>query len=212
MDYQCPLFPTERLSDREIEALVSPLHLPLYRIVQEPFEQVLEYRRTDPNFRILTEGETAQWLRPQIVQRARDVFNDRPDVRLETYRNQFQIIYRDSVIIVPKKLKLKGRHRTRLSFSSYATKQNASFWWQRPTDGFDDLPRVLLGYLPEAELTAMQIMVVYPMGRFARFCYLMPDQSAAILRLHEAQEDVSEDEAESRGFEVKLKKRTRGRG
>ncbi|HMO86569.1 MAG TPA: hypothetical protein PKC18_16785 [Lacipirellulaceae bacterium] len=131
---------------------------------------------------------------------AKVLLHGRDGIRFHKHRGQFQIIYRDSVAIIPKKLKLAGRGRTRLSFSSYDSDQNKSHWAQQPTEGFDDLPRVMLGYLPQKEMTEIKTMVLYPRGKFIRFCYLIPDQSSGI-KLHEAHEDVSPDVATSRGFD-----------
>jgi hypothetical protein len=64
---------------------------------------------------------------------------------------------------------------------------------------------VLLGYLPQKEMSEIKTMVLYPRGKFIRFCYLIPDLSHGI-KLHEAREDVSPDEAASRGFRIVPKK------
>jgi hypothetical protein len=61
------LFPSIVLDEEWLEATISPLYPQLWRMIRAPFDDLVVRRGSDRAFRIMDEGETAQWLRPQIV-------------------------------------------------------------------------------------------------------------------------------------------------
>lgn len=202
MESQLALFPGAFQSAAEIEVLISPLYSQLWRMIREPFEDLLLRRSEDHAFRILDEGESAQWLRPQIVAKAKDLFDQRSDVTIEKRRSQLFIKYRDEVAITPKKFKRRWLSNG-LTFSSYETRQNEAYWRQMHVDGFDAIPRVIVGYQFIEEMTNIRILIGYPNGKRLRFCYLMPDQDGIV----SAQPAIAETTiAEDRGYEVRAKR------
>ena len=136
------LFPGIVLADEELERLVSPLYPKLWRMIREPFDDLRCRRAADGAFRIMDEGETAQWLRPQIVERARQLFDGDSEITAGKKNQQFFLRWRDKFAIIPKKLR-RARDKKRLTFSSYDTIQNVALWAQRAEDGLPDLPRSL---------------------------------------------------------------------
>ncbi|HMO86570.1 MAG TPA: hypothetical protein PKC18_16790 [Lacipirellulaceae bacterium] len=62
MGGQHSLFRGEVLSEQDIESLVSPLHADLFSIINEPFARFLEFRQSHAEFRVLDEGESAQFF------------------------------------------------------------------------------------------------------------------------------------------------------
>src|SRR4051794_20505513 len=120
------LFPYPVLTEDELEAIVAPWYPQFWRMIREPFDDVLARRASDSGFRILEEGETAQWLRPQIIERARQIFDGNPDVKLEHKNQQYFLNCRNQVAVTPKKLKPRWR-KPGLTFSSYETRQNKDY-------------------------------------------------------------------------------------
>lgn len=196
------LFPGVVLAEDELERLVSPLYPKLWRMVREPFEDLLRRRASDSAFRIMDEGETAQWLRPQIVECARRIFEGDADVVPEKKSQQFFLRWGELFAIIPKKLR-RGRFNKGLTFSSYNTIQNVTFWAQRAEDGLPDLPRLLVGYLFIEEMTDIKIWIAYPRGKSAGIYLLMPDQDGGIIGIYEPGPDDGQPPDEDKGFDVK---------
>jgi hypothetical protein len=209
LEFQRSLFPGVDLSEQDLDDLLSPLYPKLWASIRGPFDELLRRRMSDdPWFRVYTEGECAQCLRPQIAYTAHQLFRGEDDVQFQVYRNQLYINYRDQLAITPKKLRPRWLRRG-LTFSSYNTEQNIAWWRQRTGDGLPDLVRVIVGYQFIKEMTDIKIYITYPRGKFLKVCYLMPEQSGAELRIVEV--PVAEP-PESRGFEVVPKKEIRKRG
>lgn len=202
---QLVMFPSIVHDEVWLESVISPLYPELWRIVRQPFDDLLTRRATDRAFRIMDEGETAQWLRPQIVDLARQIFDGHPDVRIERRKQQFFMNYKDAVAITPKKIR-SDRDRKGLTFSSYDTRQNMDYWGRREVDGLPMLPRLIVGYQFVAEMTDIKIYVGYPYGKRVRVYLLVPDQSGAILGVHQPPPEDSGAE-EDPGFRVVAKKR-----
>jgi hypothetical protein len=203
---QLGLFPYPVMTEEVLEGIVSPLYPALWRMIREPFDDLVVRRASDAAFRILDEGETAWWMRPQIAERARELFKGHPDVSVEKQDGQFFLKYKQDLAIVPKKLKLR-RHR--LTFSSYPTHQNMAFWEQQAISGLPDMPRLIVGYQFIAEMTDINIWVAYPRGRWLGTCFLMPDQTGAIKGVFQPPaEEAPEDQ--DKGFRVKPKKKDAG--
>ena len=199
------LFPGIVLAEEELRHLVSPLYPKLWRMVRDPFDDFSSRRANDPKFRILDEGESAQWLRPQIVECARQLFDGDESVAISKVDQQVFLRYKDQFAIVPKKLKPK-RHGNGLTFSSYDTIRNVALWSQRAQDGLPDLPRLIVGYLFIAEMTDIKIWIAYPRGKSAGIYLLLPDQDGGIMGVYEPgpQDGPPDDD---KGFRVKPKKK-----
>lgn len=195
------LFAGATLSEDQLEALLEPIYPQLWGMIHEPFVAFSDFRQRYPEFRILSEGESAVFLRPQIAQSARVFFSNLPDVKIRTIQHQFLLEYKESVLITPKKFRVDFRGR--LTFSSYNTRRNRQYWGQASLDGVPNLPRIIVGYKFVEEMSNIQIMVAYPRGKRFRLCYLLPDQSANTITVHH--EEVAE-AAVDRGFKVKPKK------
>lgn len=198
------LFKGEVLTEQKLEAIVAPYYDRLWRIIREPFEDLLRRRADDRAFTIMDEGETAQWMRPQIVERARQVFDGDPAVKVEKRRCQLFLRIREDLAITPKKFR-RDRRNNALTFSSYDTPQNMSYWLQQATDGMPNLPRLIVGYEFIDQMTEIKIWVAYPMGKSLRTCFLVPDQGG-IKGVFIPTPDESPEE-EDKGFRVTPKKR-----
>jgi hypothetical protein len=179
MGWQLGLFAGTTVSEDQLNACLSPLYPSLWRMVKEPFDDLIERRKIDHAFRILNSGECAQWLRPQIVAKAHDLFDLRDEITIKTVQNQLYLKYRDEILIVPKKFRKHWQH-TGLTFSSYDTRRNNEFWRQREVEGVENLPRIIVGYRFINEMTDCKIFVGLPRGKSVRLCYAMPDQSAIV--------------------------------
>ena len=202
---QKSLFSSIVLTEEWLRSAVAPLYPQLWSMIRQPFDDLVARRASDPAFRILDEGETAQWLRPQIVEQARRLFDGHPDVKVEKRSQQLYLNYRNELAITPKKLRPK-RRAVGLTFSSYNTPQNKDYWQQREVQGLPMLPRILVGYQLVRELTDIKIWVAYPYGKELSDCFLMPDQSGSIVGLFQPARDgaVTDDD---KGYSVKPKKR-----
>lgn len=128
------LFPGIVLAEDEVARMVSPLYPKLWRMIREPFEDLAVRRASDPAFRILTEGETAQWLRPQIIECARQLFDGDPSVKVVKQNQQTFLRYENQFVIIPKKLKLKKRVTASLSAATTPTRTSLSGRSERGTD------------------------------------------------------------------------------
>lgn len=209
MHRQLPLFDAGTLEEGQLSEFLSPIYPQLWRMLREPFDDLVERRANDRAFRIMQPGECAQWLHRQIVDKAEDVFAGRADIAFEMRRNQFRIRYRDEVAITPKKMKESWLRRNALTFSSYSTPRNVAYWQQRSIEDCDQIPRVIVGYRFIRELTDIEILVGLPRGKHFRICYLMPDQSGVVsLASDFAVVDTDQDQ----GFEVTSRKAVRKRG
>lgn len=209
MEYQRGLFPGANLSEQDLDDLLSPLYPKLWASIRGPFDELLRRRTSnDPWFRVYSEGECAQCLRPQIAYTARQLFEGEDDIRFQDFRNQFFINYRDQIAITPKKLKPRWLSRG-LTFSSYSTEQNRLWWLQRAQSGLPDLLKVIVGYRFVAELTDIKIYVAYPRGKRLKLCYLMPEQHGTELRIAEVPIEPAK---VGKDYEVVPKRSVRKRG
>jgi hypothetical protein len=200
------LFPGIVLAEEELALLIEPLYARLWQMIREPFEDLRSRRTNDPAFRILDEGETAQWLRPQIVECARRIFDGDSDVVPEKRRQQFYLRWLDKFAIIPKKLK-RGRGKRSLTFSTYDTIQNVTLWSQRSEDGLPDLPRLLVGYVFIEEMTDIKIWIAYPRGKQAGIYLLIPDQDGGIMGVYQPGPDEGQPDEEDKGFSVRPRKK-----
>ena len=207
VEFQRSLFPGVDLSEQDLDDLLSPLYPKLWASIRGPFDELQHRRATDPWFRVYTEGECAQCIRPQIAFTARQLFAGEGDIQFQDYRNQFYINYRDQIAITPKKLKPRWLRRG-LTFSSYSTHQNRLWWQQRAGDGMPELVKIIYGYQFVREMTDIRIYVAYPRGKSMKICYLMPEQTGAELRIAEV---PVEEVAEIKGYQVVPKKEIRKR-
>ena len=203
MERQLGLLSGPEFSEVELEAKVSPLYPSLWRMIREPSDDLFHRRSQDSAFRLLDEGESAQWLRPQIVAKAHDLFDDRADVHMEKVRGQWRLIYNNELAITPKKFK-KRWLRQGFTFSSYDTSQNKDYWQQRIMEGFDSLPRVIVGYQFVQEMTDIRIFVAYPAGKNLKFFFLMPDQGDVVASYVPPVMDDTEDQGKD--YRVKTKR------
>jgi hypothetical protein len=203
------LFPSIGLDETWLETSVSPLYPQLWRMIRSPFDDLLGRRVQDQAFRIMDEGETAQWLRPQIVELARQIFDGNNEVKVEKRNQQLYLNYKNTVAITPKKFK-PARDGKGITFSSYDTRQNTDYWHHREVAGLPMLPRLIVGYQFVDEMTDIKIWVAYPYGKHVKTCILMPDQTGAIIGLHQPTADDL-GEAEDPGFKVTPKKNRKGK-
>ena len=201
---QLGLFPSIVLDETWLEAEVSPLYPQLWRMIRTPFDDLLTRRAEDYSFRILDEGETAQWLRPQIVELARQIFVGNAEVKVEKQNQQLYLKYKDALAITPKKVR-PDRDGKGITFSSYNTLQNKDYWERREVAGLPMLTRLIVGYQFVNEMTDIKIWVAYPYGKKVKTYILMPDQSGVIVGLYQPKAgEFFEDE--DPGFKVHPKK------
>ena len=99
-----------------------------------------------------------------------------------------------------------------ITFSSYNTEQNRSYWLQQQVDGFPRIPRIIVGYLFVKEMTEIKIFVAYPNGKLLQTCYLMPDQSSEVFQIYTQPVQPQEIIEEERGFTAKPRKAAAKRG
>jgi len=202
--FQTALFPEVEIPEEELNRRLSPYYPKLWDIVNHPFEDLKRRRASDAGFRVLDEGESAQWLRPQIIERARHTFRDDDSVSVIKRRNQYYLAFGDDFLVVPKKLR-REHLRNRLTFSSYNTNQNSKFWLQQEIEGLPDLPRLIIGYLFIREMTEIQTWVAYPRGKSDGLYILVPDQGGVIgLAASEVDDDRFDEDL---GFQVKPKRK-----
>lgn len=197
------LFPAGILTEENIENLISPYYPDLWSMIRAPFDDLVTRRANDACFRILDDGDAAQWLRPQIIEKARQAFDGHPTVKVQRRRQQLFINIDNQIAVTPKKLRDRWMGKG-LTFSAYKTKQNKQYWKQEQIDGIPNLPRIIVGYQFMAEMTDIRIWVAYPYGRYLRECFLMPDQHGNIIG--EFIPIVHPGEDDGKGFEVKPKK------
>ena len=213
---QMGLFPSVALTEDELERLASPLYPLLWKMIREPFLDLKRRRTEDRAFRLLSEGQTAQWLRPQIIDRARQLTEGDETLSITEKNQQIFIKHKEEMLIVPKKLKLQDRKALvrlipELTFSSYDTEHNRLFWGQKSIDGVPHLPRLLVGYQFVSEMTEIKIWVAYPFGKRLRTCLLMPDQNESVIGIYQPDIDI-EPEDQDKGYRVKPKRDKRKPG
>lgn len=83
--YQTGLFGPEDgpLLEKDVQDLIDEINPYLWAAIVNPFDDLTQRRAVDQAFQILNEGESAQFLRPQIIRHAKNIFenNDAMDVR-----------------------------------------------------------------------------------------------------------------------------------
>jgi hypothetical protein len=181
------------------------------------FDDLQERREKedDEAFRILDEGQTAQWLRPQIVHRAKRMFEHNDAMRCYTRRRQVLFEYKDAIAICFKKITRRGRRgSSRLERSNYLTPQNRDYWQQRKLEGFLDIPRIIVGYELLMEMTDIRVLIGYPRTRQRgfRWTYEMANQDNALRQIvaeHQEKKNTYEDDAEDPGFIVRPRRMVR---
>jgi hypothetical protein len=213
VDYQKSLFSGKQfhaLMEEDVRDVLKDIYPFLWAAVVNPFDDLLDRRKRDDGFRILDEGQTAQWLRPQIVDQAKRIFHSDEDMKCYTRRQQVFFEYRDAISICFKKITKRRRKRggSRLERSNYLTPQNREYWYQRRLEGFPDLPRIIVGYELIKEMTDIRILVGYPRSRQRGFqwTYEMPNQDRALARLaeeHQARTSRKDDDRAGLGFFVR---------
>jgi hypothetical protein len=213
MEYQRSLFPIlPEPTLKRVHRMLRRIYPELWRCLNEPFEDLQRRRRQDADFRHLNEGQLAQWLRPQIIQRAKRIFDGNPDVRFVTIQGLELLIYRDRLAIAFKKLKLRkiSAIQTALQRSNYPTPTNVDFWAQARIPTYPDIPRIIVGYLPKRAFTEIAVIVAYPRATHMGFHwrYLMPDQSRKLMELSRPAEapSLAAEKPEDKGFTVLPKK------
>lgn len=197
---QLSLFQVRSLTEEKLSAILEPFLPRFWRIVREPFEDLVARRADDPAFRLLEDGECAQWLRPQIIQMAREEFRNDQNVNVEKRRCQHYIRISDDLIVVPKKLTTRDRD---LHYSSYPTSQNKTFWLQHDLDGIPRLPRIILGYEFCELLSDVRVWIAYPVGRRVAIRMLVPPAIAASSVMDD--QPVYLEDADQNGFVVKVR-------
>ncbi len=212
------LFSNEQLqilTEGDVQELLADINPYLWAAVVNPFDDLQERRENDEAFRILDEGQTAQWLRPQIVHRAKRIFEHNDAMRCYTRRRQLLFEYKDAIAICFKKVtKRRYRGSSRLERSNYLTLQNKDYWQQRKLEGFPDIPRIIVGYELLMEMTDIGVLVGYPRTRQRGFqwIYNMANQDNALLRIvaeHQEKKHGYEDDAEDPGFIVRPRRMVR---
>lgn len=212
MVYQPSLFSRDQLqnlTEEDVQTHLADINPYLWAAVVNPFDDLQMRRESDEAFRILDEGQTAQWLRPQIVFWAKKIFGLNDAMRCCRRRQQVSFEYKDAIAICFKKV-TKRWHQSgsRLERSNYLTSQNKDYWQQRKLDGFPDIPRVVVGYELLREMTDIRVLVGYPRTRHRDFqwIYEMPNQDSVLLRIvqeHQEKKRSYEPEAEAPGFIVR---------
>ena len=210
-EQQASLFPQLPDPTREgVQTLLATMDPLLWSSLMIPWEDLRRYRETDENFRHRDEGEQAQWLRPQMARRARLLFNDHPDVRFVLVnRMPVRIYHEESAIVITKLTKRPDRRgRRRLTRSTYLTRTTMDFWDQRKLEGFPDYPRIIVGYVPQKEFTAIRIVVAHPRTRGSGMEWYswMPDQSQTMVRPVEPSDLPRPGDQRGKGFDIVPKK------
>ena len=212
------LFGTEQLqilTEGDVQELLVDINPYLWAAVVNPFDDLQDRRENDEAFRILDDGQTAQWLRPQIVHQAKRIFEHNDAMRCHTRRQQVLFEYKDSIAICFKKV-TKRWHRgsSRLERSNYLTSQNRDYWQQQKLEGFADIPRIIVGYELLMEMTDIRVLIGYPRTRQRdfRWIYAMANQDDALRRIVAEREESKhdyEDDAEDPGFIIRPRRMVR---
>jgi hypothetical protein len=138
----------------------------LFWSVKDPFVEFLQYRATDKNFADFTEDEAAQWLTIQAAHRAKGFFDGKPGVQVQTRHGKLIIVLDEKLSVTIKKLtvrRIKGKER--VTRSNYLTRRNRKFHNQQTVDGVPSIPRVILGYILQKELTEIKVFIAYAKTR-----------------------------------------------
>jgi len=198
--FQRGLFDGDVLPEEAFDELLRPIYPRLWQMIRSPFDDLLRRRAEDHAFQILSEGEAAVWLRPQIMEHALNLFDGDDEIQIKSHHGQKYLCYQEKVAIVPKKIRnsWKGKH---LTFSSFSTPQNVRYWEQAALEGVPSIPRLIVGYQFVDELTDIKILVGLPKGKRFEWCYLMPDQSLSRLELPTVA--ANSEDSEDRGFSVR---------
>lgn len=177
---------------KKVQRLIRPIYPILWQSVMGPWGEFLHYRTLDPDLRDYTKGEVAQWLHPKIVRCAKRLCAEwmrsgHNDLAHGCCNGMFVVSYRDEIAITFKKL-YKGNNKRQeetLFRSNYRTAANLDFWEQRQVGFFQPIPRVILGYLFEKEMTKLRIVVGHPRSRDlgTSWYFLVPNQSRMVARL-----------------------------
>ena len=218
MAYQRNLFSGDQLqvlTEHDVQEVLIDINPHLWAAVVNPFDDLRERRETDGAFRILDEGQTAQWLRPQIIHHAKMIFRDNDAMPCYTSRQQVFFTYKDATAICFKKVTERWHDgESRLERSNYLTSQNKDYWQQRQVHGFPDVPRVIVGYELLKEMTEVRVLIGYPRTRQRGFLwvYEMPSQDdvlAQIVQEHQENKRADETDIDDPGFVIRPRRMVR---
>lgn len=163
---------------------LRPMYPLLRAAIMEPWDEFVEYRRTDPNFRDLSEDEVAQWLTIQACRRARKLFAGEDTIELLTVHNKLVILLVDKLAITIKKLTKRSWSKQKqevLTRSSFRTPRNRAFYLQAKNMDVPDVPRVVFGYQLLKEISEIKLWIAYPrsLGRAFEWAYVLPAEVVA---------------------------------
>jgi hypothetical protein len=143
--HQKPLFAWQHYSQDERRVGRTPIHSLPWRSIMEPWRELEEHRRTDPNFRHLPPAGLAQRLHFQIVGRVQGFFPDvsragEDDASWHFDRSGMFHLDFKFVQLTFKKLDADFQR------SNAWTPHNDDYWINRVLDGTPSLIRLIAGY------------------------------------------------------------------
>ena len=167
MDRQQYLF--DSLGELDPDCVLRTLEPALPRLrglVSDTFDDLLRRRQDDDAFAWMDEGESAWWRWTQIRHKAKADFHGEPMLAYRRVRQQDFVEACEEIVVVYKKLRRKQNRfgNTELVTSNYRTHQNTDWWGQQAMEGVPDLPRVIIGYEFQRELTEMRCYLGLPRG------------------------------------------------
>jgi hypothetical protein len=165
------LFPQLELVDPgQVQACLGPDHAPLWQVVHGAWADFLRRRAEDPDFHDWEESDVAHWMHTQTRRRAQSIFRDNLRIRPRRLKSGMYILdCQEQVAITIKKL-LRPRigpcaGEMCRSNNLKGNEANKDYWDQRDRDEFPNHSRVILGWLPEQEMTAIKTVIGYPRTR-----------------------------------------------
>lgn len=199
MDMQRTLFDSTDVTQERVRSILEPHYPAIYRTVMLPWQGWLSRRRDDSFFRHFMDVDVAWFMHRQMLVQAELEF-DGSDATPVTNGQMFAMNIQGELLICFKKLRMDAYGRLRRS--NHRQMLNERYWGQRSREGFPDLPRLLVGYLPANLLTDISIHIAYPSGRSMRWAYRMPDQPQSIFQISESSAAKDEAQPEEKGFRV----------
>ncbi len=195
------LFPFPELETFDTAAaLLRPAVVPLiWKGIFDAIDDFSKRRHDDPCFQILTDGQAAQFLHPQIVHRLKVLISDFIPHDANWFEHQgLQVFnFQDRVWFSVKKLDHD------LKRSNAPTEHNTDFWKQSSAN---EKPIALLaGYVPSANWSHANVYLTLPNGENVDEWELIGNQLAAFGTLANARTQSQRSETE-KGFNVRPKK------
>ena len=202
------LFPQyDYLNECQVLGIVNPILPALSCVVMDSWQALLNLRSDNPEFAGWDEGDCAALVTRFAYTRAVRTFTDCRNIQLLFRYRKLAIEIDEKLAVIVKKLTPRRKRwsdKPRLTRSHYLTPRSAKLYLQAqaPDDDLPQMPRVVLGYVFEKEITEIRLVLAYPRSTTRGFEWIHPVTPQGQIGLGVFSPGPDEDDGDDKGYTV----------